>query len=308
MRGPYISHAVFLTLVRSVREKACARVLIDSIRSFGGALSPCKIWLFEAKPHTVPCNDLEGKDVDVFPLTIPDTVRHYAFADKVYACAWAEEQASGSVQSLIWIDPACLIIQPPVLFALNQSVDAAVRPVHIRNVGLTTTEPVNDFWQKTYEAVGVEDVQVTVESFVEGQQLRAYYNSHAFSVNPSRGLLSRWYKLFEALVADEFFQTSSCRDALHRIFLHQAVLSALLATTIEPARIRVLPPEYNYPYNLHQTVPLERRASTFNDLVCITYEDRFLDPHVVDDICIREPLRSWLSLHVSPDSSPAQEQ
>jgi hypothetical protein len=31
-----------------------------------------------------------------------------------------------------------------------------------------------------------------------------------------------------------------------------------------------------------------------NDLVSITYEDRSLDPAIVDDIGIREPLRSWL--------------
>ena len=83
-------------------------------------------------------------------------------------------------------------------------------------------------------------------------------------------------------------------------------MSALLATGLEPGRIRVLPPDYNYPYNLHQAVPFDRRAATLNDLVCITYEDRSLDPNVVDDIDIHEPLGSWLSLHVAPNGSFAR--
>ena len=44
-----------------------------------------------------------------------------------------------------------------------------------------------------------------------------------------------------------------------------------------------------------QHVPSDRRALTINDLVCIAYEERSLDPTVVDDIGIDEPLRSWLS-------------
>jgi hypothetical protein len=63
----------------------------------------------------------------------------------------------------------------------------------------------------------------------------------------------------------------------------------------------MLPPDYNYPYNLHQSVPPDRRAAALNDLVCIAYENRLLDPNQVDDIAIHEPLRSWLSVHVAPE-------
>jgi len=299
MQEPVVGQTAFLSMVRTVSERARARMLIHSIRSFGGALSTCQVWIFEANPLTAPCKSLERTDVQILPLSVPDTVRHYVFADKVYACTRAEQLASSSIQSLIWIDPACLIVDPPLLFALDQSLDAAVRPVHIRNVGLTATEPLDGFWKKTYEAVGIDDVQITVESFVDGQELRAYYNSHAFSVDPSLGLLRRWFECFELLVADQDFQRSSCRDDLHQIFLHQAVLSALLASVPEPARIRALPPDYNYPYNLHQSVPLDRRARTLNELVSITYEERSLDPDVVEDIGINEPLRSWLALRAT---------
>jgi hypothetical protein len=47
-------------------------------------------------------------------------------------------------------------------------------------------------------------------------------------------------------------------------------------------------------YNLQAEIPAARRARALNDLVCIAYEDRPLDPEVVDDIAIHEPLRSWL--------------
>ena len=64
---------------------------------------------------------------------------------------------------------------------------------------------------------------------------------------------------------------------------------------LDPKRIRFLPAEYSYPYNLQQRVPEQRRAKVLNHLVCIACEERSLDPEVVEDILIEEPLRSWLA-------------
>lgn len=299
MSDATIDQSVFLTLVRTISERTCARILIESIRSFGGAMSQYPLWLFEADRERAPCKNLESASVHVIPLSVPEAVRHYYFGDKVYACARAEEMANLQVQTLIWIDPSCLVIRPPLLFNLDPSHDAAVRPVHIRNVGLHQMEPLDGFWRKVYEVVGVEDLQTTVETFVGGQRIRSYFNSHAFAVDPSNGLLAQWFEHFATLVGDQAFQLNACQDELHQIFLHQATLSALLVTSLDLKRMRILPPDYNYPYNLHQSVPEDRRALALNDLVCIAYEDRSLDPNVVDDIDIREPLRSWLADHVA---------
>lgn len=290
---------VFLTMVRTTGERARARMLIDSILSFGETMSHCPIWLFEADPQKAPCKSLASTGIQILPLNVPNTVKHYYFADKVFACARAEEMATTKVQTLIWIDPACLVIKPPLLFDLGQSFESAVRPVHIRNVGLNHTEPLDGFWKRVYEAVGVKDDKTTVDTFVDGHCIRSYFNSHAFAVNPSRGLLRQWLDTFEAMVSDEEYQLKYCQDELHRIFLHQAILSALLVTSLDQKRIRILPPDYNYPYNLHQSVPLDRRAVALNDLVCIAYEDRSLDPNMVNDIEIHEPLRTWLVTNIA---------
>lgn len=295
---------VFVTLVRSTEERARVRLLIDSIRAFGGEQSHSPVWLFEADHDQTPCGNLGGDGVQVLPLSVPDSISHYLFSDKVTASAQAEAMAEGQVRSLVWIDPTCLIVNPPVLFDLGSAFDAAVRPVHIKNVGLGVTDPVDGYWANIYSLLGVQDIQCTVESFVDGQRLRAYFNTHAFAVNPSKGLLHKWAEHFESLVCDQAYQAACCRHIRHQVFLHQAVLSAILATSLDPERIRILPPNYNYPYNLHQSVPPDRRAWLLNDLVCVACEDRALDPNVMADIDVREPLRSWLSAHAGAGLSP----
>jgi len=301
MDTPIVDQTVLLTLVGTAGERSSARLLIDSIREFGGALRDCRIWLFETNPQEVSCRGLGSTGVQILPLSVPDTVRHYYYADKVYACARAEELLAGGAQSLVFLAPENLVINPPLLFDLGQAFDVAVRPVHIRNVGLLATEPLDDFWKRVYEAVGVCDIQATVESFVDGQHIRAYFNSAALAANSSQGLFRRWFEVFEALVCDQEFQMSSCQDGPHRIFLHQAILTTLIASVVDPERLRTLPPDYVYPYNLHQSVPPERRAQALNELVCIYYQDRSMDPKVLDDIDIHEPLGSWLSIRAITD-------
>jgi hypothetical protein len=258
---PKVDRTVFVTLVCTTGERYRARLLIDSLRAFGGALSRCPVWLFEADPVAAPCAGLASEGVRVIPLQVPATVRQTLFAAKVAACARAEALAGPHVRSLVWLSADCLIVQPPLLLDLAPSFDAAVRPVHIRNVALDADAPLDDFWSGVYGAVGVRDVQKTVESFVGGRRIRAYYNSHILAVHPARGLLRRWLELFESLVRDRAFQRRACQDELHRVFLHQAILSALLITALDPGRIRELPPDYSYPYNLHHDVPPARRAT-----------------------------------------------
>ncbi len=310
MNNTIDQQAAFFTLVRSARARASARVLIDSIRSFAGALKHSPIWVFERNEREVACAEPVSDDVSIFPLRIPDKVSRYFYADKVHACVQAEQMAGSSVRSLIWMSVECLLVNPPPLLQLDDSnnkgvsADAAVRPVHITNVGIPPTQPLDGFWKGVCNAVGIDDIERTVETFVDKQRIRSYFNSHTLSVNPKAGLFEKWGEVFDELVQDNGFQASACQDERHQVFLHQAVLSVVLLAALDPSRIRLLPPEYSYPYNLQQSLPKERRAKRLNDLVSIAYDERSLDPRVIDDIAIDEPLRKWLSDRAASLGSP----
>jgi len=286
----YAEQTCFLVMFKSTDSERLARVVIDSLRAFGGPLRGCPVWAFgldpDRAPHVLP--GMEG--VYRFPLVVDEEWRAYPFADKVYACARAEEMAGTEIRSLVWLSLDCLVVNPPLLFDLGPSFDAAFRPVHHRNVGSPAGEPLDGFWQGVYRAVGIDDLPYTVESFVDSKTLRPYFNTHCFAFNPAKGLGRAWWQCFQAMVADEAFQAGPCRDELHQVFLHQAILSTLAAKLLDWERIRLLPPEYNYPLNLLSQMPPDRRTPTLNGLVNAVYEDAF----PWDEIEVLEPLRSWL--------------
>jgi hypothetical protein len=285
---------VFVTVISFPHRERQAILLAESLRSFGGGLAGSPIWMFSPAPSERLVRDAERLAADLFPLKAPAGIAGYIFGAKVYACAEAERMAAADFGSVISIDPSCLVVQPPLLYGLGDDADAAVRPVHIRNVGSPADGPPDGYWAGIFRAAGVGDIRSTVESFVDGRRIRSYFNTHAFAVDPRKGLLHKWLELFTDLVRDDKFQERFCGDERHRVFLFQSVLSALLATRVDGRRLRLLPPDYNYPYNLHGEVPEDRKAYALDELTSFTYEGRSLAPRDVTDIGLGEPLKSWL--------------
>jgi hypothetical protein len=282
----------YLTVANSTEDMRQATLLLESLRRFGGEPGQCPVWLFSTRMDLA--GDFSGLgELTLLPLEIDPAYRSYPIADKVAACAQAEAMAGAEVCALVWLNLDCLVINPPELFELGTDYDAAFRPVHIQNVGSPASQPLDGYWQTVYQAVGIDDSPYAVESFVDAQTIRPYYNTHCFSINPARGVLQAWRDIFAALVLDKEFQARFCADDRHQIFLHQVVLSALLVKSIEFKRLRVLTPDYSYPLHLQAKLPVAKRAQSLNRVVCMVYEDTTL----LNQIEIQEPMLSWLRLH-----------
>ncbi len=285
---------VFATVAVSADEMRATRLLVESVRAFGGELSSCPIWIFGSRESASP-EDLPSElGAEFHELEVPDSMKGFALAEKVVACAEAERLVDRGVRSLVWMSSDTLVVNPPVLYEMDEGHDAALRPVHIRNVGMPVGVPLDNFWQRVMEVAGIQDTDYSVESFVDRALIRAYFNSHSYCANPSIGLFQEWLRCFEKLVNDAGFQEEGCSDELHKIFLHQAVLSALTVAMIPDECIRILPPTYSYPYNLQMSIPPDRRVRAMNELVSVVYEDLPMNPDEIEGIEIQEPLRSWL--------------
>ena len=286
---------VFATFMSHPSQLPLVALMVDSIRTFAGPLSESYVWVFHDNRCSISSNELRGNGTKVIPLELSEYSPSYPFTGKIAACVRAEEMTESLYRSLVWIAPDCLILRPPDLFDLDDRADAALRPVHVCNVGSSFGEPPDAYWKGIFHAAGITDLHDKVESFIDCRILRPYYNTHAFAVSPSRGLMRKWFNLFSKLTSNRKFQKMQCSDEAHRVFLHQASLSTILASELDRTRIRMLPEEYCYPYNLHEKVPEDRKAKTLNELVCIAYENRSLNPEDMTDIIVEEPLRAWLS-------------
>lgn len=283
------SSVTFITLLGSAESEPSVRRAITSLRDFGGALASSPVLvLAPASLRAAEAGRMDSVEVAALEM-VPDLAR-YPFGAKVTACAQAEARVPRGTRSLVWLGPGCLVFNPPELFGLGHGCDAAFRPVHVSNVGSPRSAPLDEYWQAVYKAVGAQDGAESVESLLDGQQLRPYYNTHCFAVNPALGLMAKWLDSFRSLVTDKALQSGPCLGELHRIFLHQAVLSALVTKWIAPGRVRILPFDYSYPLHFHDKLTGTQKVRLMNDITVAAYEE---DSDLAA-VPARQPLKSWL--------------
>jgi hypothetical protein len=289
---------VFAVLTRDRADMDSAKLLVRTLRTFGGSLAECDVLFVVSAMDdgVVDRNDLPD-GIELIGMDIDPLVASYPFGPKVAACAIAELHAAERASSLVWMAPQCLIIRPPEALALDGPERAAFRAVHIRNIGPTAGAPLDAYWSSVYRLVGGVPPTRTVRSLVDQAELSPYYNSHLFAIDPRLKLLSDWYSLFRRAVSDERFQRTACRDELHRIFLHQAVLSALVATRVSCERLHELPPGYSYPLHFHAKVPPRHRAASLEECVVPVYEGAYVHPDTLGGLPPGPRMGSWLKEH-----------
>ncbi|MCI0513614.1 MBL fold metallo-hydrolase [candidate division KSB1 bacterium] len=287
---------VFVTYVGNEDQVRKALILVQSIREFGGQYRNCPIYIV-VDTAGVAGYRLNLHGLLTVPVQIDASVRGYPYAIKAFAAAAVETLVADTTHTLLWFDPETILIQEPKLFELKKHAGVALRPVFLVNqIGLPPGAPLDAFWRRIYQATGVDSTRVpVVETLVERQKIRAYYNCGIFAVQPRRGIFREWARVMTELLADQKFQRAACHDFRHRIFLHQAVVSAIIISRCPAHEIRLLPPHAVYPLQQHPKISPKLQAKTMNDVIALIHESAWNEPQDWRKILpCREPLRTWL--------------
>jgi hypothetical protein len=136
-----------------------------------------------------------------------------------------------------------------------------------------------------------------MQTIVDEQPVRAYFNAGLLVVRPERGLLRAWQSVFESLYRLPEFEPFYRQDELYKIFMHQMVLAGSILSLLKPEEIQQFPFEMNYPLHLHTQITARRRPTSLNQLITCRYEDFtefFGNPEVDGLIQIDKPLKDWL--------------
>ena len=304
---PARPNLAFVTYMLWDSQQYSTPMLVNSIRHWGGEYRDCPIYVVMADPKLNVAR-LQGKNVEFIPLTLDRMFLYYPFAAKAFAAAKVEELTAGKFKTLVWLDPGTMILQPPREYDLKEGSAAAVAPVHFINTAQAENEPVDAFWGPIYNRCNLDPRKAfTVETFVDCKKVRTWLNCGMFSVRPERGLFREWATILEEFIRDQDYQKAAVADRIHRTFLHQAVISSLIASRLEREEIHMLPGSYNYPLFCHdldfttQTgdtykIPAGKRVGKMNDLTSIFSESLFsAHPDWIKYVPpIAEPLKTWL--------------
>jgi len=289
-----------MALVLSVQvpeDVRSARVLVKSLRTFGGEFATIPVYLFVHDPEKSYADRVKIEGVTTIPLNLEPDAAAYPFARKVYACAQAERILAGCVKTIVYLDNECLVLSPPREWTLAPGKEVALCPVFLVNrIGIPPGHPLDPFWETIYRETGTDPATIpTIHTLVDQSPIRFYINCQIVPVRPELGIFREWERVFTRLLRNGEFQIQSCADPLHQIFLHQAVLSAVIGAKIPQMKIHWFSPGNSYPLPQHQKLPVTRKLARMNDVVTMLLDTLPTQrPDWIDTMPCDEPLRSWI--------------
>jgi len=289
---------VLMTYVAGDEQARSVAALIKSLRRFGGDYAGSAIKVVRVGRAALPDDVFRGPGIDILPLDLAADVLEYPLAVKAFAAATVEKSAAAGADNLIWMDPGVLVLGPLSALDLEGRYDAAMRPVTLFNdIGLPPGSAPDAYWAPIFRETGLAGRVLPVyRTIVDEVDIQPYFNCEVYAVDPRLGICREWAEIMTVLLKDEKYQHETCRDFRRKLFFHQAVLSAVIASRIGPERLKPLPLAGGYPFSQHAKIPASRRAASLNDLAVVIFDETWArDPGWLDRLPVGEPLKSGLA-------------
>jgi hypothetical protein len=275
---------IFATYCESDAHLRHACILAESIREFAGIYSraPVRVYLPEMyEPAGSSLVDrLHGHEVSLHTVAVPDNMRWWHFAGKVYAAAIAEQQAVGMARVLVWMDQDTVVLQPPTELALSGRQLLACRPVMHSRSGSAMSEPPDKFWARVYERTELRDTQLfPMTTAADRVTIRPCFNAGLLAARPEIGFLRKWPAVFETLSEDPHLADLCRREAHWHLFLHQAALVGAILNLTDRHHLLELDDRYNYPLFFDHYWPASRQFNDLTNIVTLRYDNAFREPN-----------------------------
>lgn len=292
---------VFTTVAYPIEwSEANTLLLTESIRHFGGDLSGSPVWCFVPDLGREPSESFRQRmmelNAEIIPFEIEPEITRFFFAADIRAAALAESMAVDKTKILVWLSSNTILLKEPGDFLLADDKSLGYRPVHHTNIGSLYDKPPDTFWSLVYRHCEVPDERVfPMKTHVDENTIRPYFNAGIMAVRPDKGILTKWHdRFFEVYEAPDFTELYE-RDERYVIFIHQALLSGIILSALEPGEIQELPGTYNYPLHLYEEDVTVHRPSSVDTLITVRHEGIHKISEWIDKMPGGKPLKQWLA-------------
>ncbi len=280
-------------------------LLVASIRRFGGKFAQTPIWVFVPSslndiPQTV-YDQVSHENIEFIPFSLEEKLQKFPLGDFVLAASQAEDYAKGKTELLAWLDSATIFFNEPSEFLLNLETDLGYRPVHHTLVGSRFSDPLDSFWRLIYEKCNVSESNIfPMQTHVDGEILRPYFNAGMLISRPETGLFRSWWNLFNEWYLNEDFLKYYKENELYAVFIHQAILAGVILSRMKKERLYELPFSYNYPLNLYWESKEKYKPRQLEKLISVRYCNKLQNLQFLEDLPLSISLKSWIRAIISP--------
>lgn len=192
------SEIAFLICVEANRLEPQARLLCESIRTFGGRYRKAPILAVSPRPHLALNAEtrarLELLGVSYVAEPLNETGSPYGTINRIVAGAWAEQVSPR---------PYLVVLDTDTILGAEPSfarADAGVRPVDMKGSASSGDgDPLDAYWTRIGGIGGIEPSRLPVISTtIDKVRIRASYNGGFTVIRKDLGILQRTREIFFA--------------------------------------------------------------------------------------------------------------
>lgn len=272
-----------------------ARLLIDSIRTFGGEAKNSKIWAVKPRKgkslSKETLNFLKEKNVEIIEKNLNTHWHMYGLANKIYATAYVEKKFGKDYETLLFLDSDTIVIDEIDVDILEGRYDVAIKPLDGEYLALKETDKISPFWEMIYKKCSVSTGKIwKVKTTVNHLDILAYFNSGVIFSNAGSSLFTKWLENFKLFSTDKrAYQLGH----LEYYFLEQALLSGTILGCLPQNKVKILDNRFNYSINFHRQLENEEGNNKAN-IKIIHYHSSFYENWKENLPFISPELNSWL--------------
>ena len=192
------SEIAFLLCVEANRLEPQARLLGESIRTFGGPYRQAPIFAVSPRPHLALGPEarahLEALGVTYVVEPLNDTGSPYGPINRIVAGAWAE--AFSPQPYLVLLDTDTVFVGEPGFVR----ADVGVRPVDVKGSASSGAgDPLDAYWARMCRLGGIDPSRLPwLATTIDKMRIRASYNGGLTVVRRDLGIFQRTREIFFA--------------------------------------------------------------------------------------------------------------
>lgn len=277
-------HAIiFATYAEQPQQLYCARVMIESIRTFGGDYKDVPVWLYVTeqlqKETTETLLKFDSLDVDIKTCQAPEEALWFSLANVVFMAAQFETDAESQAAVIALLGSDTVVLQALDEFVLPKGISLGYRPVFHKNINPLFSEPLGEYWTRAYEIMGIQKFSVfPMVTPADGDTIRPYFQAGCLVARPEKGIFRKWKEQFTSLYSDSLIRKMSEQENKLKIFTFQVALTGAILNNLKRVEMMQLSDRINYPIFFREMFGAKRDFHDITNATTIRYEFFFNDP------------------------------
>ena len=218
--------------------------------------------------------------VEFFDADLNIDWKDHPMMNKPYATCYGEKILESECEYIIYLDADSILLKPIDFSIFSNMQKIGIRPVDVRNIGNLYGEDLIEIWNYVFKVMNIDKSNLwNIKTTITNEKIYPYFNSGFIVEKQGTKLFYLWAEKSSSLSKDENFRNILKGNKLADWALDQIILASVLIASYGKNRIKILPYNYNFPFNFYFFGRLFTKNKIFrvkiDDIIHLHYHHRF---------------------------------